>query len=165
MDASGMTKDFDASRELAGRLRRAIAGPMWHGPSIDELLPRFTHETALQHPIADAHSAWELALHMTAWARFGIARLSGDARFDLSPAQDFPQQPDVATEADWVAVGHALRSAYAELSAIARALPPSALIGPLENRDYNVVTMLNGVVEHATYHGGQLALLARALQK
>lgn len=44
-------------------------------------------------------------------------------------------------------------------------MPPSGLIGPLENRDYHVVTMLNGVGEHATCHGGQLALLARALQK
>ena len=165
MDASGMTKDFDASRELAGRLCRAVAGPMWHGPSIDELLPRFTPETALQHPIADAHSAWELVLHMTAWARFGIARLSGHAAFDLSPAEDFPAPPAAATASEWRAACDALRVAYAELGEIVRALPSSALIGPLENRDYNVVTMLNGVVEHATYHGGQLVLLARALGK
>ena len=160
-----MTKDFDAPRELAGRLRRAIAGPMWHGPAVNELLTRFTHDSALQHPIPSAHSAWELVLHMTAWARFGIARLSSGATFDLSPDDDFPKQPDVGSAADWTAASDELCAAYAELGAIVRALPSHALLGPLEKRDYNVATMLNGVVEHATYHGGQLALLARALER
>jgi len=31
--------------------------------------------------------------------------------------------------------------------------------------DYTVATLLRGVVEHGTYHGGQIALLKRALAK
>lgn len=165
MDGAGLTKDFDAPRELAGRLRRAITGPMWHGPAIDELALRFTHESALQHAVPNAHSAWELVLHMTAWARFGIARLRGDAAYDVSPDEDFPTQPTGASAADWSAAVGVLRAAYAELSEMVRALPPNAMLQPVANRDYNVVTMLNGIVEHATYHGGQLALLARALER
>lgn len=165
MSGSGLTKDFDAPRELAGRLRRAIAGPMWHGPAVDELVLRFTHESALQRPIANAHSAWELVLHMTAWARFGIARMSGDESFDVSPDDDFPPQPTGASATDWSAAVGELREAYAVLGDLVRSLPPNAMLQPVANRDYNVVTLLNGIVEHATYHGGQLALLARALER
>ncbi len=165
MDGSGMTKDFDAPRELAGRLRRAVAGPMWHGPAVDELALRFTHATALQHPVANAHSPWELILHMTAWARFGIARLLGDTSYDVAADEDFPKQPTDGTADEWRAAVAELRVTYVRLGEIVRALPPSAMMEPVANRDYNVATMLNGVVEHATYHGGQLALLARALER
>jgi len=30
--------------------------------------------------------------------------------------------------------------------------------------DYSVSNLLHGVIEHATYHGGQIALLKRALE-
>ncbi len=155
---------FIPTRELASRVRRTIIGPMWHGPSVDEVLERFTADTALARPIASAHSAWELVLHMTAWAQFGIARMSGQPSFELTEEQDFPAAPTVVSDAQWAADTDALRSAYAELSDIVRALPVDTLLAPMENRDYNAVTMLNGIVEHATYHGGQLVLLHKALQ-
>jgi uncharacterized damage-inducible protein DinB len=154
---------FIPTRELASRLRRTIIGPMWHGPSVDEVLERFTADSALARPIASAHTAWELVLHMTAWARFGVARLSGQSSYELSDEQDFPATPAIAADAQWTADCDALRAAYAELSDIVRALPVDELLAPMENRDYNAVTMLNGIVEHATYHGGQLVLLHKAL--
>jgi uncharacterized damage-inducible protein DinB len=155
---------FAPTRELASRVRRTIIGPMWHGPSVDELLPRFTPASALARPIASAHSAWELVLHMTAWAHFGIARMTGQHSFDLTTDQDFPAAPTVASEAGWREATDALRIAYAELSDLVRAMPVDDLLQPMENRDYNAVTMLNGVVEHAVYHSGQLAILTRALE-
>lgn len=155
---------FDPSRELGGRLQRAIAGPMWHGPAVDELLGRFTAATASQRPIPLTHSAWELVLHMTAWADFAWARLNGQAEFDLDDAHDFPAPPADGTPESWAAACAELQQAYARLGERVRNLPASALLTPLQNRDYSVVTLLNGVVEHATYHGGQLALLARALE-
>ncbi len=155
--------EFDPARELAGRLERAIIGPMWHGPAVDEVLRQFTGRTALLRPVPDAHSAWELVLHMSAWAGFAVARLTGGLTFDLEPEQDWPATPRVGSAESWRAVTDELRDVYARLAVLVRALPADALLQPLENRDYNVVTMLNGVVEHATYHGGQLALLAKAL--
>ncbi len=154
---------FDPSRELAGRLQRAIVGPMWHGPAVDQLLLRFTARTALVRPVDGAHCAWELTLHMSAWAGFAIARLTGQATVDIDTAQDWPPVPRVGTEAAWREVTDELRDVYARLAELVQVLPPETLLQPIRHRDYDVVTMLNGAVEHAAYHGGQLALLARAL--
>lgn len=163
MTASSRSTSFDPSRELAGRIKRTIVGPMWHGPAVDELLLRFTARSALLRPVADAHSAWELVLHMSAWAGFGIARLTGQETFDLDPAQDWPEAPRVGTPDSWREVTDELRDSYARLADLVRVMPPEALLAPVAKRDYNVATLLNGIVEHGTYHGGQLALLAKAL--
>ncbi len=154
---------FDPSRELAGRLERAIVGPMWHGPAVDQLLLRFTARTALLRPIDGAHCAWELTLHLSAWAGFAIARVTGKGTLELDDAQDWPPVPRVGTESAWREVTDELRSAYARLAELVRALPAESLLQPIKNRDYDMGTMLNGIVEHAAYHGGQLALLAKAL--
>ncbi len=163
MTATSRAVLFDPSRELAGRIKRMIVGPMWHGPAVDELLQRFTARTALLHPVPDAHSAWELVLHMSAWAGFAMARLTGQETFDLDPAQDWPEAPRVGTPDAWREVTDELRDAYARLADRVRVMPAEALLAPVANRDYNVATLLNGIVEHGSYHGGQLALLAKAL--
>jgi hypothetical protein len=41
-------------------------------------------------------------------------------------------------------------------------LPESRLYDPVPGKDYHLLFMLLGTVQHAAYHGGQIALLKRA---
>lgn len=49
---------------LAEQLARALEGEAWHGLSVLEVLAGITAEQAAAHPIAGAHSIWELVLHL-----------------------------------------------------------------------------------------------------
>ena len=51
---------------LADQIRRAFEGSAWHGDSLLELLADVTAKTAAARPIKDAHSIWELLLHIAA---------------------------------------------------------------------------------------------------
>src|SRR5438445_748955 len=62
---------------LADQIRRAFEGDAWHGDSIKELLTGVTAETAAAKPIKDAHSIWELALHIAAWDDAVLRRIGG----------------------------------------------------------------------------------------
>ena len=62
----------------------------------------------------------------------------------------------------WTAARARLGAAYEMLAARAASLAPERLAEQVRGHDYTVATMLDGVVEHGAYHGGQLALLRRA---
>lgn len=51
-------------QRLEEQLERALEGEAWHGPSVLEILEGVTAAQAAAHPIAGAHSIWELVLHL-----------------------------------------------------------------------------------------------------
>jgi uncharacterized damage-inducible protein DinB len=150
--------------DFADRIERAMAGPMWHGPALAELLGRVSSGQAVQRPVAGAHSVWELVLHVTVWADVVRGRLASDALVEpRSDEEDWPPVPAAADAAAWRAATARLAEAHRALAAAVRALPAARLDDAVPGKAYAVREMLLGVVEHATYHGGQIALLARAL--
>ena len=60
---------------LADQIRRAFRGESWHGPSVLEVLAGVSAEDAAAHPIAGAHSIWEIVLHIRAWERVALRRI------------------------------------------------------------------------------------------
>src|SRR5215210_7679006 len=87
-------------KELARHIDRTVRGPMWHGPALNEVLEGVTAERAAAHPIANAHSIWEIVLHATAWADIARARLKGERIGDPAPEQDWPAVTGTTAD-DW----------------------------------------------------------------
>ncbi|HYV05863.1 MAG TPA: DinB family protein, partial [Blastocatellia bacterium] len=71
-------------KRIRSQLRRAFEGEAWHGPSVMELLGDVTAEQAAAHPIAGAHSIWELALHIATWERYVRRRILETSALDPS---------------------------------------------------------------------------------
>ena len=70
----------------------------------------------------------------------------------------YPRTPD---DDAWAAARRRLVSAYETLADRVSSLPPERLLDPVPGREHTMGLMLDGVVEHGTYHGGQLAMLRR----
>ena len=151
--------------QLSNHIKRTVAGPMWHGPSLDELLASVSSDQAAARPITGAHSIWEIVLHVTAWAEIALARLHGQRTGDPAPDEDWPPVPGSDAAANWQAALERLRESYRALATDTRRLEPSAFDEKVAGADYSVSNLLHGVIEHGTYHGGQIALLKRALEK
>jgi uncharacterized damage-inducible protein DinB len=148
---------------LSNQLVRTVTGPMWHGPALAELLRDVTHQHAAARPIAGAHTIWEIVRHTIAWAEIARARLHGERTGDPRPEEDWPPV-DAATATEWTSTVSRLQESYQSLAAEVRQLDDTVLDGKVTGLDYTVATLLRGVVEHGTYHGGQIALLKRALK-
>jgi uncharacterized damage-inducible protein DinB len=147
---------------LASRIERTMTGPMWHGPALNDVLAGVTHVQAPARPIAGAHSIWEIVLHLAAWAEIARARVKGQRTADLSADDDWP--PVSGTDQDaWTRALEQLGESHRALAAYARALDEAALDANVRSLDYSVEILLSGIVEHGTYHGGQVALLRKAL--
>jgi uncharacterized damage-inducible protein DinB len=148
-------------KELARQIDRTVRGPMWHGPALTEVLDGVTPERAAAHPVAGAHSIWEIVLHATAWADIARARLKGDRLGDPTAEEDWPPV-SAATAADWEHALHQLRSSHRQLAEDVGLLDEARLDEKVGGLAYSVLVLLHGVVEHGTYHGGQIALLKKA---
>ena len=148
------------ARHLGSSLERTVTGPMWHGSALAEVLEGVTAERAAARPIPGAHTIWELVLHIIAWAEIARARLRGESTGDPTPEQDWP--PVTATDAAaWQRTLERLGACHRELAADVRGLDEVRLDQKVANLDYSADVLLHGIVEHGTYHGGQIALLKK----
>lgn len=148
-----------ASR-LANHIERTVTGPMWHGPALADVLQGVDARRARARPVVGAHSIWEIVLHITAWADIARQRMTGEAAADPAAEEDWPPVSDA--DADWPRAVERLTESHRLLAAETRVLDEAGLDARVKNLEYPVGVLLDGVVEHGTYHGGQIALLKKA---
>jgi uncharacterized damage-inducible protein DinB len=151
---------------LANHIERTVIGPMWHGPALIDVLDGIDAARARARPIAGAHSIWEIVLHVTAWAGIARQRIHGESLGDPTPEQDWPPMPgsDLQSRShpDWAQALERLKESHRLLAADVRPMDDAAREAKVKTLAYPVGILLDGVVEHGTYHGGQIALLKRA---
>lgn len=147
---------------LSAQLGKALEGDSWHGPSILEILEGVTAEQAASHPIADAHSIWELILHICGSYDLVLRRLGGYGR-QLTESEDWPSVPETRVE-NWVETVRALRHLNETLIMAIKSFPVEDLDKPLvPEASYTAYTQFIGITQHNLYHAGQIALLKKML--
>jgi len=152
---------MDEIKRIKSQLRRAFQGEAWHGPSVMELLRDVTAEQAAAHPIAGAHSIWELTLHIAAWERFVMRRIVEAEALDPTDEENFPAVVDTSAKA-WTAALEAVNRNHAELLDAVAGLDDERLAEIVPGKPYSIYFMLHGVIQHDLYHAGQIALLKKA---
>jgi uncharacterized damage-inducible protein DinB len=148
---------------LADQIRRAFDGDAWHGDSVLELLNGVNARTAEAHAIKNAHSIWELVLHIAAWDGAVLTRIGGTA-IQLVDEQNFPPVKDTSEAAWGKAIEHA-KQTHNELVQAVAAFPDSRLQEQVPGKSqsyYNFFYLFSGIVQHELYHAGQIALLKKA---
>jgi hypothetical protein len=147
---------------LIAQMALSAEGPAWHGPSIREALDGVTAPEALRHPIAGAHSIWELVLHMSAGYRLVLRRLEGDDS-PLMPGQDWPAVPVPATEEAWQRDVETLLALNRRMREALATFPMERLYAPVvAEPPYTAFVQFVGLTQEAAYHTGQIVLLRRA---
>jgi uncharacterized damage-inducible protein DinB len=153
-----MTETF----RLADQIRRAFEGNAWHGDSLLELLAGVNARTAAAKPIKDAHSIWELLLHIAAWDD-AVRRRTGGTAVTMTDEENFPAVKDVS-EAAWRQAVESTKQTHNDLIKAVAAFPDSRLQEQVPGKTqnyYNFYYMFSGIVQHELYHAGQIALLKK----
>ena len=145
---------------IVDQLKRAFDGEAWHGPALMEILDGIDARTAAARPIPSGHSIWELLLHVAAWERVVTRRIRGDV-LTLTDEENFGHVANM-TEKAWREAVDTLRRNHSELVQAVSSLSESKLGAKVPGKPYDFLFMLLGAVQHAAYHGGQIALLKRS---
>jgi uncharacterized damage-inducible protein DinB len=146
---------------LQDQIRRSYEGEAWHGPPLRELIGDVDAATAAARPIADAHTIWELVLHITAWQDAARRRLEGDPAH-LTDEEDWPPVLEVGDEA-WSDTLAALDVTHRRLTEAVGGLTQAGLYERVIEQEHSVYELLHGVVQHDLYHAGQIALLKKMI--
>lgn len=148
-------------RRIEDQLKRAFEKHAWHGPSVREVLSGVTAHRAAARPIANGHSIWEIACHVSTWQRVVRQRLIEKKPVEPSDEENFPTIHDTRAAA-WKRTLRELEEGQKALRQTILTLNDRQLDDPVRGMDYSVYVMLHGVIQHNLYHAGQIALLKKA---
>lgn len=95
--------------------------------------------------------------HLAVWTAIARRTIEGKPYpADVPPPQDFPQ-----LEGAWSDAVAELEHEQLALIAAVRNLDDARLSAAVPPHNFTIHTLLYGVVQHNSYHGGQLALLIK----
>jgi len=152
------------SNRIAYALASAINGDAWYGDSLRKILDNVAVEQARARPIADAHTIWELVVHVEAWVKFcqgAIEGVSIPAWATMPKEQDWPRVTDTGDQA-WNLAVNSFFATHLKLVETIKTLSDDRLETTVPGRTYNFYHLFQGMMQHAIYHGGQIALLKKA---
>jgi hypothetical protein len=141
----------EEARRIATQLTRSVNGPAWHGPSLKNALQGVTAGLAAARPLPNVHSIWEIAGHAAAWMRIVRLRVEGRGPKRITKAVNFPT-PRRGTTQEWRGVLTQVKTEAARLARTIRSIDDERL----------PYLSLHGIVQHTTYHAGQIVLLKKA---
>jgi uncharacterized damage-inducible protein DinB len=144
---------------LLDQFKRAHEDQAWHGPSLFPVLDGIAAEQAVAKPIPAAHSIWELVAHIITWEEVAFRRLQGD-NYVPTDEWDFPKVYDPSEE-QWQKTIKNLKDTYARLSEVIANFPESKLDEITQGRKTSNYFLIQGVIQHAAYHAGQIAILKK----
>ena len=159
---------MDETARIADQLGRAFAGDPWYGPSTQDVLREVRPRQAAHRPIADAHTIWEIALHMTSWNREVLRRLRTGVSREPEDG-DWRPQPEPTRE-NWERTVDALTRSFGDLYEAVLTFPAERLdevLGDARDRPLgsgvSFYVLLHGLVQHNVAHTAQMSLLRKGL--
>jgi hypothetical protein len=151
------------SIRIADQLRRAFSGDAWHGPPLSKTLDGIAAEMAVQRPLPSGHTIWELVLHIDLWASVALGATAGVPMPRLyGTEKDWPTPADTSAAA-WQETGQRMFDVAEQLARAIEAFDDGRLKEIVPGRDYDFYYLFHGIVQHSLYHGGQIAMLKRAV--
>src|SRR6476661_4155222 len=148
---------------IANQLASTINGEAWYGDSLREILHGVTAEQAKGHPIPNAHSIWELVLHIEAWSKLAVGAVRGTP---ITPWPAMPKEldwPPVAATNDqaWKDTLESFFASSLEFVEVIKGFGDERLEATVPGRTYNFYRLFQSMTQHAVYHAGQIALLKK----
>lgn len=135
---------------------------MWHGTNLSEVLKDISWEKAFAKPQNASHNIYEYVRHMSAWRRWTVEQLKGNAsyRVELNSPEDWQVEYEI-TEANWKAALQELETLQAELISNLGSVTDEKLDELVPERKFKWYVLLHGVIHHDIYHSAQISLLKK----
>ena len=150
------------SLRIADQLRRAFAGDAWHGSPLRDLLAGVTSDEARARPLRHVHNIGELVLHIDVYLHVAFEATRGVPMPKLyGTERDWPALND--STAAWTAAQDRMFQNAEKLAAAIHRFDDANLQAIVPGRAYDFYFLFHGIVQHSLYHGGQIAMLKKAI--
>jgi len=147
------------TQRIADSYRAATVKGAWYGPSLAELLVQISPELATTPPVPGSHSISALLQHLLLWNERIRNTCDGNSLPRWQPEMEWAEPP-----IPWNELVSRWSQSRELLEEKIRNFPIEDLAKQVSGRDYPYETMLQGIVEHAIYHSGQIAMVSSMLR-
>ncbi|ASZ13215.1 DinB family protein [Chitinophaga pendula] len=145
------------SKTLADSLQQLYNGDPWISVNFHDHLSRMNATQATKR-LGDSHCVWELINHLIYWHQEVMRYLNNERLQQDGDLPDF-YLPENHGEENWQASLHRFKHSCEEMLAVIRDYPEERLYEAVPGTEQAVIYYLQGVIEHAAYHLGQIVLL------
>jgi uncharacterized damage-inducible protein DinB len=146
-------------QKIADAYRAVTIKGAWYGPTVAELVAKIPPEMATTPPVPGAHSISELLQHLLLWNE-RIRNTSESHPMPRWEAEKEWAEPPIPWK-ELVARWNKSRDLLEERI---RNFPAGDLAKQVPGRNYPYETMFHGILQHAIYHSGQIAMVLSMLQ-
>ena len=147
------------TQRIADSYRAATVKAAWYGPSLAALLAEISPEFATTRAVPGSHSISELLQHLLLWNE--RIRITSDSNPlpRWQPEKDWAEPP-----IPWNDLVSRWSQSRELLEEKIRNFPIEDLTKQVPGRCYSYETLLDGIVQHAIYHSGQIAMILSMLR-
>ena len=153
-----------AGQQLSQQLTQLFNGGSWLGESFRDKLAALTPDQVLTQPALGIHSVAELVAHCIYWRRAVAARVGGDLDYatSMESPDNWPPLERLRAQG-WPALWQELEETQTQLEQVFAAADDAFL-----QREYapgqTLYSLAQGLLEHDTYHLGQIGLVLKMLR-
>jgi uncharacterized damage-inducible protein DinB len=145
-----------SAQPIAQRLDVIYQGEPWFGESLQTKLKNVSEENAFKQPVNNKHSIAEILSHMDYWHKRFAAELQGKTLPEFSESENWPEVGDLK-RIGWKKLQTSFEETHQELV--------SALQKANSKLSEELITNLNGMVDHDVYHLGQIGIVKSLVNK
>lgn len=142
------------TQEIADAYRAATLKDAWYGPSLADLLARTSPDIAATRPASGLHSISTLLQHILLWNDRVLNTFGSIPMPRWEPEKEWAEPP-----IPWSELVERWTRSRDQLEEKIRNFPVEELIKQVPGRNYPYERLLAGIVEHAIYHSGQIAMI------
>ena len=156
---------MDNTQQLRERLVKLLLQGSAFKP-LPETLKSIPFEVTGQQLDGFAHTVWELTEHIRI-AMHDLVEYSKDSYFESPPWPDgfWPEESAPSSEKEWKYSIQQINDLREEMIQMVKD-PSNDLFEPFKaNADHNLFRQATIAAEHAAYHGGQIAMLSKAIER
>ena len=144
---------------LRDQIETTFKGDSWHGPNLVNTLDGIDYVQAMQRPLGERHTIWELTDHISFWMEEVWKSVRDHAVLNPEKRKDWVEMG--ATEEEWSQSVKRLEAAVnMTLDALA-GWSDEDLYEKVPGENYTFKQMLHGMLHHNLYHAGQINILKR----
>jgi len=147
------------TQRIADAYRAATVKGAWYGPSLAELIAQIPPDLATAPPVPGSHSIAELLQHLLLWNERVRNTSDSHPMPRWQPEKEWAEPP-----IPWNELVSRWNQSRELLEEKIRHFPVEDLAKLVPGRNYPYETLLSGIVEHAIYHSGQIAMVLSMLR-
>ena len=134
-------------------------GHPWLDVTLKDTLRDITREQALQRPVKNGNTIWEILNHLIAWRQTVLKRVQGET-ID-SPANNYIEKIKDPSEEAWRDTLERLETTQKEWLYVLNTFNEADFEKEYATNHHSYYKHIHGIIQHDAYHLGQLVLLAK----